>query len=131
MRKHLKIILIDGHCVLCNGFAKTILRKDKNGIFSLGTLQSTEGEELVAKHNVPSSVDSIVYVEEGSMYTHSDAALKILAQLPSYRWTKVFYVLPKVIRDWGYKMVAKNRYNWFGRKEECFLPTKEERERFI
>ncbi len=131
MPVHSKIILIDGHCVLCNGFAKTILTKDKKRLFSLGTLQSKEGAKLIALYGVPDSVDSIVYLENEIAYTHSTAALKILSQLPAYNWAKVFYALPKFIRDWGYKLLAKNRYNWFGRKDECMLPSKEERERFI
>ena len=131
MPTHLRIILIDGYCVLCNNFAKTILKRDKNRVFAFGTLQSPEGERLVVSHNIPSSVDSIVYLEDGETYTHSTAALKILSQIPKYSWMKVFFILPKSFRDWGYKVIAKNRYKWFGRREECLIPTIEERERFI
>ena len=125
-----KIVLIDGHCVVCNGFAKFILKRDKKNIFKLGTLQSPEGQELQMKNKVDNETDSIIYIE-GEAFIHSNAALKIISQLPFYGWVKLFFVFPKFIRDGVYKLIARNRYNWFGRKEECLIPTKEERERFI
>ena len=131
MPTHPRIILIDGYCVLCNNFAKKVLKTDKDRVFSFGTLQSSEGERLILSHNIPSSVDSIVYLEDREVYTHSTAALKILSQLSKYSWTKVFFLLPKSFRDWGYKVIAKNRYKWFGRREDCLIPTAEEREHFI
>ena len=89
-------------------------------------------KEILKNYHIPSHIDSIVLVEKGNYYYQSSAALKICKHLKG-AW-KLFYVLilvPKPIRDFIYKIIARNRYKWFGKKESCILPSPEIRKRFL
>jgi predicted DCC family thiol-disulfide oxidoreductase YuxK len=55
----------------------------------------------------------------------------MFSQLKGWKWSKIFMVVPRFIRDGVYSLVAKNRYKWFGKKNECWLPTPELRSRFF
>lgn len=127
------ILLFDGVCNLCNGFVQTIIRNDKDNIFRFSSLQSGTGQRVVEyisrRQPVP---DSIILLYEGKYYTRSDAALKT-AELLGGRWNllRVGYFFPGAVRDSIYKMVARNRYKWFGKKDECMLPTPELQSRFL
>lgn len=125
------IVLIDGFCVVCNGFANFLLKRDKNKKLFYGTLQSEKGQALLSEYKVPQEVDSIVFITDGKAYIYSTAALKILKHIPGYSWTSMFFILPKFIRDFGYKIIAKYRYKWFGKNEVCMLPDKCMQERFV
>jgi predicted DCC family thiol-disulfide oxidoreductase YuxK len=77
-------------------------------------------------------MDSVLLFEEGKIYYKSTAALKIAKDLPGL-W-KLFYaliIIPVPLRDIIYDYIAKNRYKWFGKKEECMIPTEEIKELFL
>ncbi|MFP3490955.1 DCC1-like thiol-disulfide oxidoreductase family protein, partial [Staphylococcus sp. SIMBA_130] len=62
----------------------------------------------------------------------SEAALSIIQQLGGwFKLLLVFHLFPRSIRDRLYDEVAKHRYKWFGKKESCMIPTKEQRKRFL
>jgi predicted DCC family thiol-disulfide oxidoreductase YuxK len=65
------------------------------------------------------------------VYTRSEGALKVLVQLKGWKWATVFLAVPKFIRDAVYNFIAKNRYKWFGKKDECWLPTPDLKARFL
>ncbi len=76
--------------------------------------------------------DSFVYLEKGKRYEQSSAVLLALSRLGGpWRLTAVLFIIPRPLRDLVYRIVARNRYRWFGRRDECRLPTSEERERFL
>lgn len=80
----------------------------------------------------PSKVDSVILIENNQAYIYSDAAIKIAYQLNSFKW--IYFLgkmTPRIIRDFIYKFVAKNRYNWFGKKSSCMIPTPELKNRFL
>jgi len=78
------------------------------------------------------ATDSFVVIENGKAHLKGNAALKLYNKLPWYwRWTQVFWIVPKFIRDAVYNFIAKNRYKWFGKREECMVPSQEMRERFL
>jgi predicted DCC family thiol-disulfide oxidoreductase YuxK len=74
----------------------------------------------------------VILVEGAAWYTESDAALRIMRRL-AWPWPLlcVLAVVPRPLRDWGYRVVARNRFHWFGRPEFCMVPTPELRERFL
>ena len=126
------IILFDGECNFCDQSVLFIIKRDKQALFKFASIQSAAGQEILKNYHVPSHIDSIVLVEKGNYYYQSSAALKICKHLKG-AW-KLFYVLilvPKPIRDFMYKIIAKNRYKWFGKKEACILPSPEIRKRFL
>uniref|UniRef100_UPI0032163809 thiol-disulfide oxidoreductase DCC family protein n=1 Tax=uncultured Draconibacterium sp. TaxID=1573823 RepID=UPI0032163809 len=114
------IILFDGVCNLCNGSVNFILKRDKKEQFSYLALQSDEGKRLIKEFRAPAKVDSVILIHRNTIYIESDAALKISELLPSpWKWLTVFKVIPKKWRNKIYRCIAKNRYRWFGKQENC------------
>src|SRR6478752_587907 len=125
------LILFDGICNFCNGSVNYLIQHDKHKRLRFTTLQSETGKALVQKFKLQ-NIDSIILIEENKAYTESDAILRIGKALGGiHKLGYVFIIIPKFIRNALYKFIAKNRYKWFGQKEECMIPTPEIRERFI
>jgi len=77
-------------------------------------------------------IDSLVFFEEGSFYVSSTAALRTLSYLDGWeRYLKLLTTVPRPLRDVVYRFFAKYRYKWFGRRDQCMIPTPELRERFL
>lgn len=126
------VILFDGVCNLCTGSVQFVLKRDKEKKFTFASLQSTTGQKLLSQFNLPNDTfNSFILYQDGKMYTRSTAALKLFQQLKGWKWVKIFWAVPKFIRDGVYNLIAKNRYKWFGKKEECWLPTPELKARFL
>jgi len=118
------VILFDGVCNLCNSSVQFILKRDRDQNFFFASLQSAYGQKLLQKFNLPAdNFNSFILYQGGKIYSCSTGALKMFSQLRGWRWVKVFWIVPKFIRDAVYNIIAKNRYKWFGKKEECWLPT--------
>ncbi len=127
------IILFDGVCNFCNGSVNFIIDRDKTGYFKFAPLQSEIGEKLLAENGIDKTVtDSVILVEDGKVYTHSTAALRIAGRLKGkWSWVHHLTVVPGFIRDGFYKLFARYRYKMFGKQEACMLPTPEIRSRFL
>jgi len=127
------LVLFDGHCHLCDGSVKFILKHDKNKVFKFASLQSTTGKKIIEKYQIdPSLGESIIYLKKGKIYTKSSAALWIANKIkfPAILISGLI-IFPPIIRDKVYDFIAKNRYKWFGKSETCLLPDPEQRNRFI
>jgi len=127
------IILFDGICNFCNAIVNFIIRQDKKNIFLFAALQSESGKQLLEEHKIDwKNTDSFVIIDNGKAYQRSTAALKVCSKLPWYwKWSQVFWIVPRFIRDAIYNFIAKNRYKWFGKKEACMVPTAEVRNKFL
>ena len=126
------VILFDGVCNLCSRSVQFILKRDKEKIFSFASLQSNYGQDLLKQYDLPTDVfNSFILLQDGKVFTRSTAALKMFSQLKGWRWVKIFWIVPKFIRDAVYNLIAKNRYKWFGKKEECWVPTPDLKARFL
>lgn len=128
------IVLFDGVCNLCNGIVQFVLKRDKNSYFKFCSLQSETAKRLLDQHPHINAVgfDSIVLIESDKIYVKSDAGLRILKRLGGWwKLVEVFYLFPKFIRDRVYNFIAHNRYKWFGKQDQCMVPTKEYANRFI
>lgn len=128
-----QIVLFDGVCNFCDSTINFVIDKDPKGVFNYASLQSKEGEKLLIKFGLDTKdYDSFVLVDGEQFYTKSSAALRVAKQLGGL-WPILygFMIVPKFIRDGVYSLVAKNRYKWFGQKDECMIPSPEVRERFI
>ena len=127
-----KIVLFDGVCNYCNSMINLAIRNDNKGVLKFATLQSETGKRLKSKYNIPAEIDSVIFIENEKVFTYSDAAIRICRYL---RWpAKALYGLitvPKFIRQPVYKWIARNRYRWFGKREECMIPTPEVKARFL
>lgn len=129
-----KIVLFDGVCNLCDGAVQRIIKHDKNDIFRFASLQSDIGKKLVEERGMdPEELDSIILIEPGvAYYRKSTAALEISRDLSGgYSLLKNFLFIPEPLRDGIYDLIANNRYKWFGKKEQCMIPTPELKAKFL
>jgi len=127
------IVLFDGVCNLCNRTVQVILKRDNKKKFQFASLQGKAGQELLKRHHLPDDVfNSFILLEDDKIYTRSAGALRVAKHLGG-AWPLIYglIIIPKFIRDAVYNLIAKNRYKWFGRREECWVPTPELRERFL
>jgi predicted DCC family thiol-disulfide oxidoreductase YuxK len=127
------IILFDGVCNLCNGAVQFIIKRDNKNQFLFASLQSQEGKQILEEHNFTvNKANSFFLFENGKLFYRSTAALKVIKKL-SGLWPLLygFIIVPKFIRDGVYNWIAKNRYRWFGRKDECMIPTPELNAKFL
>jgi predicted DCC family thiol-disulfide oxidoreductase YuxK len=126
------VILFDGVCNLCNSSVQFILKRDKENKFRFASLQSTYGQNLLKQFNLPADqFNSFILYQDGEIYTRSTGALMMFSQLKGWKWTKIFKAVPRFIRDAVYNLIANNRYKWFGKKNECWLPTPDLKNRFL
>lgn len=131
---HKKLILFDGVCNLCDASVQYIIKHDKKDIFRYTALQSEVGQEIIKKFNIDTAqTDSILlYSESQGISYKSTAALKIALQLGFPRNLMcIFLIVPAFIRNWVYDYIAKNRYKWYGKKDECMIPTPELKSKFL
>ncbi|ABC28264.1 uncharacterized protein conserved in bacteria [Hahella chejuensis KCTC 2396] len=128
-----QVVLFDGVCKLCNAWSSFLIKHDTHRRFKLASVQSPEGQAILAWFNMPlDRFDTMLYVEGGRAYEKSDAFLRIIAQFPMpWRYLKVFRTLPRFLRDWGYDLIAQNRYRLFGKYDHCLLPTPDHNSRFL
>jgi predicted DCC family thiol-disulfide oxidoreductase YuxK len=127
------VILFDGLCNLCSGSVQFIIKRDPNARFSFASLQSDYGQERLLHFGLdPNSLHSIILIQNSTARERSDAALEIARNL-SGLWP-LFYsfkILPRFFRDCIYNWISKNRYSFFGKKDECWLPTPDIKSSFI
>jgi predicted DCC family thiol-disulfide oxidoreductase YuxK len=128
-----RILLFDGVCNLCNGVVQFIIQRDPKARFKFAALQSKAGQALLVKYHLPiGDFDSFVYLSGDKLYLRSAAVLHVLKDLGGI-W-QLFYVLmifPKPVRDFIYQLIAKSRYNVFGRTDSCMVPSPELKARFL
>jgi len=132
--KHQKIILFDGVCNLCNGSVIFVLQREKNPIVKFASIQSEAGQELLEWYRLPKDYNqAVILIDNGKIYLGSTAALKIGQHL-KFPWSFLSYagfVVPKLIRDWVYNQIAVHRYQWFGKRDVCMVPTDNLKVRFL
>jgi len=131
--KDKKIILFDGVCNFCNDKINFIIKNDKHDVFRFVALQSETGQKIITYLGIDNSIDSIVLYEPGYAYfIKSEAVFRIIKHLSSsVRLLLFFNFIPTGIKNIFYDLIAKNRYNWYGKKESCMIPTEEVKRKFI
>jgi predicted DCC family thiol-disulfide oxidoreductase YuxK len=127
------IILFDGICNFCNNIVKFVLKRNNKKPVYFASLQSETGKKILQEYGLPmDDMQTIVFIENGKVYTRSSAGLRICRYLRG-AWPLCYglIIIPKFIRDAVYNWIARNRYKWFGKKEECMIPTAEMKNRFL
>lgn len=125
-------ILFDGVCNLCNGIVQFVLKRDKRDHFQFASLQSDAGIQVLENYQLNQGLDTFVYVYKNKAYTKSSAALYVLKGLGGiWKILFIFIIIPKFLRDPIYNWIARNRYKWFGKKDECMLPRPEYKHKFL
>jgi predicted DCC family thiol-disulfide oxidoreductase YuxK len=129
-----KIILFDGVCNLCEASIVYVIKHDKKDIFRFVALQSDLGQRIVKHIGINTNhIDSVILYEPGVAYYYKSSAVVEIAKGLSgiFTWFTLFQILPTVLRDYVYDYVAKNRYKWYGKKQECLVPNKELVSKFL
>lgn len=129
-----KIILFDGVCNLCEASIVYVIKHDKKDIFRFVALQSDLGQAILKHIGInPIHIDSVILYEPGVAYYYKSSAVVEIAKGLSgiFTWFTLFQILPTVFRDYVYDYVAKNRYKWYGKKQECLVPNKEIVSKFL
>ena len=130
---HNHVVLFDGVCNLCNGFVQFLIKRDKQAMLRFASLQSEYGQRRM--NHGPADLreaDSVVFIQNGNYFVRSEAALRILIRLGGiWRLAYIGFIFPSFIRDAVYNWVARNRYGWFGRKDQCMVPSPEWSKWFI
>ena len=129
-----KIILFDGVCNLCNNSVQFVIKRDVNDVFQFAALQSETGKKLLTERNIDTQeVDSIILIEPNiAYYTKSTAALEIGKHLKGVKAiSSILLWLPEALRNIVYDFIARNRYKWYGKKDNCMIPSEELKSKFI
>ena len=127
------VILFDGVCNLCTGTVQFVIKHDPKHQFRFASLQSEFGQEVMQQFNLPTDeLGSFILLEDGKIYTKSSGALRVTKKLNGgWPLLYAFIIVPPFIRNGVYNWIAKNRYKWFGKKEECWIPTQELNDLFL
>jgi len=129
-----KLVLFDGVCNLCNSSVQFIIKHDKKDLFLFAALQSRAGQEIIKsfKINTEETDSVLLYSKKDGVSQKSTAALKIARHLgfPQNLIT-VFFIVPTSIRNWVYDLIARNRYQWFGKSDNCMVPTPNLQSKFL
>lgn len=128
-----QVILFDGICKVCNFWSRFILRIDKQKRFKLCSVQSPQGQQILANYGFPlDKFETMLLVRHDSYLTHSDAILTILQNL-QFPWNllSVLRWVPVSLRNACYSKIARHRYRLFGKYERCKVPPEGYKERFL
>jgi predicted DCC family thiol-disulfide oxidoreductase YuxK len=126
------VIFFDGECAMCNTFVNVILRADRDGAFLFAPLQGVTARQLLPPLPPDRGDWSLVYLDEAGIHDQFDASLEIYRRLGGL-WNMLSWArfLPERLRTPIYRVIARNRYRWFGRRDACRVPTDAERARFL
>jgi predicted DCC family thiol-disulfide oxidoreductase YuxK len=127
------VIIFDGKCVLCSGFARFVMRHDRGHRFRLLAAQTPLGAALYRHLGLdPVDYQTNILIENGRAYFRSEGSIRIVAAL-GFPWSLAALArrLPRPLRDRLYDVVARNRLRWFGTRDTCHLPDPSEADRFL
>lgn len=126
------VILFDGDCVLCSQGAHFVHRRDKAMRFKFTSIQSSYGRQLAQRFGIDADApETYAVVIDRRAYFRSDASIKVLIALPGLGWTAALRIFPRVLRDAVYDLIARNRYQWFGRRDQCWAGDPQFRARIL
>ena len=129
---HPPIIFFDGVCGMCNRFVSLIARADRKIMFRFAALQGETARRLLPPLPEDARQWSMLYLDERGLHDQSDASLQVYRRLGGWWWPLgLLRFVPRWLRNPVYRVVARNRYRWFGRRDTCRVPSPEERARFL
>lgn len=127
------IIVFDALCILCSANARFVLRHDKRHRFRLASMQGPIGDALYRAHGIdPARPETLIVVDGQQVLTNSDAVIAIWSGCGwPWRAAEVFRLVPHILRDPVYRLIARNRYRLFGKRETCWAPSPADRARVL
>ncbi|MBX2939137.1 MAG: thiol-disulfide oxidoreductase DCC family protein [Ferruginibacter sp.] len=126
------VILFDGVCNLCSGAVQFIIRRDPAARYRFASLQSASAQSLLKKFSIPDELKTFILIENHKVYKRSTAALRVARHLKgAWPLMYAFIIVPPFIRDGVYNIIGRYRYSWFGKKDQCMMPTPSIQSRFL
>ncbi|MBK6674023.1 MAG: thiol-disulfide oxidoreductase DCC family protein [Proteobacteria bacterium] len=119
-----RVLVFDGYCHLCSGWARFLARHPVTPAFRLVAMQGEEGRALLGAHGIdPEDPSTFLVLDAGRVFRESDAVIHVVTALGHlWRVFEIARIIPRPCRDWMYRVLARNRYRWFGRRQVCYLP---------
>ena len=127
------IIIFDGNCNFCSRWVLFIISRDGYDRFRFTASQMPAAKHILEKYNVTDDViNTFILVEDDHVYARTAGILRIFKNLPGL-WPAlyIFRIVPPFLRDPVYNFIARNRYKWFGKREECFVPDEKMKSKFL
>jgi predicted DCC family thiol-disulfide oxidoreductase YuxK len=139
------VVLFDGTCRFCDRTVQFVLDHERDHDLRFASIQSDaiktflqralgEARALELQREVAGDGDpeTLVVVDGDQVFTYSSAALRIARHLKApWRWLGVSAIVPRIVRDAGYRWFARHRYRWYGRMDTCRVPSPHFRSRFL
>ena len=127
------IVVFDGICNFCEGTVNFILQHEAGPELTFVPLQTATGARMLRDFGFdPEDAETFVFVAGGKAYARSSAAVRVARHLRwPWRALAAAWIVPRPLRDHGYRLIAANRYRWFGQKDRCMIPTPDVRKRFV
>ncbi len=132
------VLLYDGLCGFCDRSVQFVLARDPTGSMKFATLQGDFASRILRQHPELQHIDSLVLVDTTDDGLHPPVMVRTAAVLGvarylgwPWRGASVLQLVPRVLRDWGYDLLARHRHQWFGRHDTCPVPSPEQRKRFL
>lgn len=127
-----RIVFFDGVCGLCNIFVDLLFKIDRKANFKVAPLQGETAKRLLPQE-VPLDLDTVILYESGSLYTKSNAVIKILSSTGriGFLFGIGMRIFPKMLRDLVYDFIVSSRYSVYGKLDSCRLPKEDEKSRFL
>lgn len=126
------IILFDGDCNFCTGWVLWVIKHDRKNRYRFSASQLHVAQNLLNGFNNKSDDESVVLISGNNIYQKSDAALRIVSGLGGiFKLAYLLFIFPKFVRNFVYDFIAKRRYKWFGKREQCYVPDENTKSRFL
>lgn len=114
------VVIFDSHCMLCDYWVNLLLKYDKRKMF-LFAGQNSEFTNSLKDQLSQSGIrieEGVVLFYKNRFHSEADAILKVSSILGGgWKVLTIFKFVPRKLRNSVYRLIAKNRYKWFGKKE--------------
>lgn len=128
----MNIVVFDGICNLCNRTVSFLIKNDTNNLLHFTAQQNQAGIDIMHQYGIEAANKSVIFIKEDKVFYKSDAIIEISKLLTGWpRILKYSYLVPKLLRDGIYDIIAVNRYRLFGKRTTCSIPTKEHQHKFL
>ncbi len=125
------ILFFDGECAGCSKLVLFLSKRDKNKTLFFAPINGKTAK-IMFPNQVVLLNDNIVLAKQQQIYAASDALLHAFFLLgKKYKIMKIFFLVPKIIRNSIYFFFAKNRYKIFGKQQSCELPRADNKNQFL
>ncbi|HWJ58001.1 MAG TPA: DCC1-like thiol-disulfide oxidoreductase family protein [Vicinamibacterales bacterium] len=126
------VVLFDGYCHLCDRSVQFVIDHDRRRVFRFAPSQSPGAAPLLARCGLGQAPGTIVFVERDGWSVRSTAAIRMARRL-GLPWSlaAIALIIPAPLRDVVYRVIARNRVRWFGRRDTCRIPTPDEASQFL